>query len=171
MVVWSPPTGNRRSIAMVTRGHVHLAPNNRADTGFNRGFVELEGTEKVTVICYRHGGHSKAGNLSSKVRNPDRGIEQRVVGVEMEVDEWRHFGSSDHGVMIARPASRRSPERMHVSEWSLMAHSQPSRAAINSEIVNDQIERKCRPIQRIILKDDRSDNLSITNIRYFYLKT
>ena len=83
VIVRSPPTGNRRSIAMVARSDVHLTPNDRTDTGFNRGFVELERTKKVTVVCYRNRRHSKAGNLSSKVRNPDRRIEQRVVGVEM----------------------------------------------------------------------------------------
>jgi len=83
MVVRPPPTGNRRSIAMVARSHVHFTPYDRPDTRLNRSFVELKRTEKITVIRNRHSWHSKARNLSPKVRNPDRRIEQRVVGVEM----------------------------------------------------------------------------------------
>ena len=133
MVVWPSPTGNRRSIAMVARSHVYLTPYDRPDTGFDRGFVELKRTKKVAVICHRHSGHSEARNLSSKVGNPDRRIEQRVVGVEMEVDEGRHFGSSAHGAMIARPGARCSPERRQVSERSRMAHFEPFRFALSSE--------------------------------------
>ena len=81
MVVRPPPTGNWRSIAMVTRSYVHLTPYDRSDAGFDCGFVKLESTKEVAVICHRHSRHSKARNLGSKVRNPDRGIEQRVVGV------------------------------------------------------------------------------------------
>ena len=91
MVVWSPPTGNRRSIPMITRSHINLTPNDRSDTSFDRGLMELERTKKVSVIRHRHSRHSEARNLSSKVRNPDRRIEQRVVGMEMNVDKGRHF--------------------------------------------------------------------------------
>ena len=83
MVVWPPPAGNRRSIAVVARSYLYLTPYDRPDTGFDRGFVELKRAKEVAVICHRHRGHSEAGNLSSEVRNPDRGIEQRVVGVKV----------------------------------------------------------------------------------------
>ena len=45
--------------------------------------MELKRAEKVAVISHRHSGHSEARNLSSKVRNPDRRVEQRVMRVEM----------------------------------------------------------------------------------------
>lgn len=109
MVVWPPPAGNRRPIAMIARSHVHLTPYDRSDTGLDRGPVELKRTEKVAVISHRHSGHPEAGNLSPKVRNPDRRVEQRVMRVEMEMDEGRHFGSSAHGAMIARSGGRCSP--------------------------------------------------------------
>ena len=116
MVVWPPPAGNRRSIAVVARSHIHFTPYYRSDTGFDRGFVELKRAKEVAVICHRRSRHSEARNLSSEVRNPDRRIEQRIVGVKVQVDEGWHFGSSAHGAIIARPGGRCSLEKRQGTE-------------------------------------------------------
>ncbi len=83
MVVWPPPTGNRRPITMISGSHVHFTPYDWPDTGFDSRLVELKRPKEVAVIGHRYSGHSEAGNLGSEVRNPDRRVEQRVMGMEV----------------------------------------------------------------------------------------
>ena len=133
MVVWSPPSRNWRPLTMIAWSNVNLTPYDWSHTGLDRGPVELKRTEEVAVIGHRHSGHSEAGNLCTKVRNPDRRVEQRVMRVEMKMDEGGHLGSSAHGAMIARSGGRRSPERKLVSRQSQVAQFEPFRLAINTE--------------------------------------
>jgi len=140
MVVWPPPSRNRRPFTMIAWSHVNLTPNDRSHTGLDRGLVELKRAKKVAVISHRHSGHSEAGNLNSKVRNPDRRVEQRVMRMEMKMDKGRRFGSSAHGAMIPRSGGARSPARQLISRRSGVAQFEPFRSFKTFEILMTRSE-------------------------------
>jgi hypothetical protein len=70
-------------------GHIDLTPENRLDLGPARLLVELHGSEEVAVV--REGGRRHpqgAGPLEERL-DLDGAVEERVLAVEVEVDEGR----------------------------------------------------------------------------------
>ena len=55
------------------------------------------------MVGDRHRLHAQGRDLSCEVGDPYGGIEQGVVGVEVEVCEWGRLGPSTHGAIITRP--------------------------------------------------------------------
>ena len=70
---------------------IHLATNHRVNA-VSIGFViKLDGAKKVTVIGHGHGGHLLALHDAHHLFDVAGAIEQRIVGVAVEVNE-RAFG-------------------------------------------------------------------------------
>ena len=68
-------------------GQVGLAANDGIDL-FGLGLlVEFNGAIEVAVIGHGHGGHAQFGNAVHQLPNPHGAIQERVFGVEVEVDE------------------------------------------------------------------------------------
>lgn len=63
---------------------------NRLDPLLAGLVVEDDGREQVPVLGDRHGGDLPAGRLLEQFVNPARAVEQRVLGVEMKVNELSH---------------------------------------------------------------------------------
>ena len=93
---------------MIARRDVHLATDNRFDPFGESRAVELEGAKDIAVVGHGHGRHPELGDLFRKFGNPDRRVEQRVVRVQVEVNEWWRFGRSAHGAMIPRSSPENS---------------------------------------------------------------
>jgi hypothetical protein len=69
------------------RGHVHLAADDRLDATVPGRLVELDRAEEVSVIGERDRGHvERLGALEQRV-DLDGTVEQRVLAVEVQVDE------------------------------------------------------------------------------------
>jgi hypothetical protein len=92
---------------MVSGGYVHLAPDHRPHARLDSGAMELEGPENIAVIRDRDRRHTHPRHLFCEVRDPNRGVEQRVMTVQVKMDEWRCFGPSAHGAIIPLPFIRR----------------------------------------------------------------
>src|SRR5699024_8407163 len=69
------------------RGHVRLDADDRLDAGVLRGPVELVGAEEVAVIRDGHGLLALAHRLVDEPVDLRGPVQQRVVGVDVEVDE------------------------------------------------------------------------------------
>ena len=76
-----------RFIKPGSRGDVDLAANDRLHpTGFT-GSIEIHGSEHIAMIGHRQGRHTCCRNMRDEVLNLVRPIEQRILGMRMEVDE------------------------------------------------------------------------------------
>lgn len=78
------------------------------------------------------------------------------------VGSWRHDSATRQALLAGEKARFRM-----VADGTISALQGYNKFGI----INDQIEKECRPIPVIILNHDRSDNHSITNIRYLNPKT
>lgn len=109
MIVGLPAAGHGRTIAMIIGRHVHLAPDDRPNARFQGSPVKLECAENIAVVGHRNSRHIHRRNLLSKNRNLDRRIQQRIVGVEVEMNKRRYFGMPAHAAMIPRPTNLAPP--------------------------------------------------------------
>ena len=78
---------------------VHLTADQRLDALLPGVLVELHGAGERAVVGERHSGHLELGRPSGEVRDPAGPVEDRELGVNVEVDE---LGS--HGLAILRMA-------------------------------------------------------------------
>ena len=69
------------------RGEIGLHPDDRLDPGCLRRLVELDRTEDVPVICHRDRRHLAALRFFHQLLDPDRPVESRIFGVQVEVNE------------------------------------------------------------------------------------
>ncbi len=74
-------------------GHVDLAADDRLDAGLARLAVQLDGARQRAVVGERHGRHVEPCCLLDERRDPARPVEDRVLRVDVEMDERR----SGHG--------------------------------------------------------------------------
>jgi hypothetical protein len=88
-------------------GDVDLAADNRLDSLLSSFAVELDSTGERTVIRERDRGHLELGRAGGKVGNAARSVEDRVLGVDVQVDERR----LRHGRPILAPRSDGSGSR------------------------------------------------------------
>ena len=88
---------------------VDLAADNRLDSLLSGLPVQLDGARQRPVVGERDGRHVELGGPLRQVRDPARPVEDRVLGVDVKVDE-RRVG---HGppIVPTRPARRRLATR------------------------------------------------------------
>ena len=89
-------------------GDVHLTADDRLDSGLARFAVELDHSRERAVVGERDGGHLEPRRLLHEGRDPARSVEDRVLRVDVQVDEGRRGGTT-HGRAIVLP--RRGPWR------------------------------------------------------------
>ncbi len=70
--------------------HVDLAAENRLNLSGLTRLVVSYGAEHVAMIGHRHSRHPELFGVACQSTTADRAIEQRVLGVHVEVDELRH---------------------------------------------------------------------------------
>ena len=81
------PRGIRLPVGMQAGRHVHLAADDRLDPGFSGLLVELDRAEDVAVVGHRHRRHPEFRRFLHEFPDAHRAIQQRVLGVEVEVNE------------------------------------------------------------------------------------
>ena len=79
---------------------VDLAAEDRLDALVARRLVELDRARHRAVVGERHGRHLELGRLCGQRRDPARPVEDRVLGVDVEVDE---LGGHGRAMLIGRP--------------------------------------------------------------------
>src|SRR5262249_10671307 len=99
------------------RGDVELAAEDRMDPVPAGRFVELDRPEEVAVVGERHRRHAQLAGAREERIDLDRTVEERVLAVEVQVDEgprapaptptrWSRAASTRRR---RRPGSRPSP--------------------------------------------------------------
>ena len=86
-----------RSIRAIAGRDVDLAAEDRLDAALPRFVVERDGREHVAVLGDRHRRHLQLGGPVEQLADPARAVEQRELGVQVEVDE---LGSSAYSHSI-----------------------------------------------------------------------
>jgi hypothetical protein len=93
-------------------GHVHLAAEDGLDLLLLAGLVELDRAEHVAMIGEGHGAHPLGLGARHQVLDLERAIEQRVLRVDVEVDELGSHGgrtSPCHTALTRRRKGERAP--------------------------------------------------------------
>ena len=70
-----------------SRREINLAADDALHARLLRGHVEVDRAIQIAVIRDRHCRHAQRLRTLHQVRYPRRDIEQRVLGVQVEVDE------------------------------------------------------------------------------------
>ncbi len=73
---------------------VHLAPENRIEPARTRVVVKDHRRKQVAVLRDRNRRHLQPDGLVEQFVDPARAVEQRVFGVEVEVNELGHHSHS-----------------------------------------------------------------------------
>ena len=76
-----------RSVLDRARRHVGLAADDRLDPGGRRRLVKFDRAVQVAVVGDRDRRHLQFGRLFHQLLHPHRAIEERVLGVQVEVNE------------------------------------------------------------------------------------
>ena len=84
---------------------VDLAADERLDSLLLRVLVELDGAGERAVVGERDGGHLELGRAGGEVRDPAGPVEDRELGVDVEVDE---LGGQGRAILAG---SKTSPRR------------------------------------------------------------
>ena len=75
---------------------IDLAADQRLDAHLLRVLVELDGAREAPVIGQRDGGHLELGGAGSERGNAASPVEDRVLGVDVKVDELSQGPRSNH---------------------------------------------------------------------------
>ena len=86
--------------------HVDLAAEDRLDPLVGRRLVQLDRARHRAVVGERHGGHLQLGRLPRECRDPARPVEDRVLGVDVQVDER---GAHGKAIVVSRSAGQSDP--------------------------------------------------------------
>ncbi len=82
------------------RGDVDLAAEDRLHAGVARLLVELDGAEEIAVIGHRDRRHAERLGAREERLVLDRTVEERELGVEMQVGEGsRHPRAYSHSMV------------------------------------------------------------------------
>ena len=76
---------------------VDFAADHRVDALLLGVVVELDRAEQVAVIGHGDGGHFLLGRQVHQLRDLAGSVEQRVIGVAMQMNKGRGHGSSNPG--------------------------------------------------------------------------
>ena len=90
MIVWAAPSFCPVAGPAVAHGNVRLHPDDRFDAGLASLLLELPGGMEVTVIGNGEGGLLEFQGTPDQVVNPVGAVEQRILGMTMEMYE-RHI--------------------------------------------------------------------------------
>ncbi len=85
---------------------VHLAPEDRLDPLLGGGLVEVDRARHRAVVGERHRRHLELGRLPRQRRDPARPVEDRVLRVDVEVDER---GGHGRAIVEGRSAGHPRP--------------------------------------------------------------
>jgi len=85
---------------------VHLATEDRLDALLGGGLVEVDRARHRAVVGERHGGHLELRRLARERRDPARPVEDRELGVDVQVDERRAHGRA---MVVRRSAGQTRP--------------------------------------------------------------
>ena len=72
------------------RRHVHFAPEDGIQSARSRMIVKDDRREHVPVLGHRNRRHLQLHRLIEQFVDSARAVEQRKLGVQMEMDEFRH---------------------------------------------------------------------------------
>src|SRR5207244_6194651 len=106
--------GEEREVRVALRlrapvvGDVDLAPDERLDADLLRLAVELDRAGEAAVIGERHGGHLELGRAGGERGDAARPVEDRVLGVDVEVDE-RRSSQGESSVALAQDRTTAAP--------------------------------------------------------------
>ena len=76
-----------RPVFVRARRDVRLAADDRFDAGVLRFLVKFDRAEKIAVIGHGHRRHFEFRRFFHQLLHPHRAIEERVFGVEVEMNE------------------------------------------------------------------------------------
>ena len=68
-------------------GDVGLHPHDGLDAGLGRLLVEVEGPIHIAVVGDGDGAHAELGGALDQILHPDRAVEKRVLGVQMQMSK------------------------------------------------------------------------------------
>jgi hypothetical protein len=77
-------------VESAARSDVHLASQNRLDAALSRGVMKHDRRKHVAVFRHRQRRHVQPRRLVEQLVDSACAVEQRVLGVEVEVDEVAH---------------------------------------------------------------------------------
>ena len=86
-------------------GDVDLAADDRLDPFVPGRLVEVDRAGERAVVGERDGRHLELGSPLREVRDPARAVEDRVLGVDVEVDEGR-FGHGESSLALSPEGAR-----------------------------------------------------------------
>ncbi len=81
---------------------LQIYADNRLDALFKCLLVKLHHAKKVSVIGQRNRRHAQVGALPHQHRNPDGTVDDRVLGVQMQMNEGLSHGVSLRSPLIDR---------------------------------------------------------------------
>jgi hypothetical protein len=87
------------SLRAAVVGDVDLAADDGLDAVATRFAEEFDRSGQRSVVGERDGRHLEFGRSLGERRDPARSVEDRVLGMDVEMDERRGFGSG-HGRVI-----------------------------------------------------------------------
>src|SRR5205823_2930936 len=96
-------------------GDVDLAPDERLDADLLRLAVELDRAGEAAVIGERDGRHLELGRAGDERGDAARPVEDRVLGVDVEVNE-RRLRQGESSVALAQ--DRTIAARHRIAAWS-----------------------------------------------------
>ena len=81
------------ALVLVVRGsEIHFAAENRLHPVLLRGEEEIDRAEQVAMVGHRHRWHAQLRRLRTHLPHLHRPVEERVLGVAVEMDEGRAHG-------------------------------------------------------------------------------
>ena len=95
MVIDVAHTGAGLLVQPAAGSDVDLAADDGLDAGLLRGVVELDRAEHVPVVGHRERRELEGGGLGHQAVQAARRVEQRILGVQVQMDEVGHGGRKD----------------------------------------------------------------------------
>ncbi len=80
----------RRGAMIVLLADVEFAADDRLDPGLFGRVDKLDGSEDVAVVGHGHGGHAEFLDALDQVLGRACSVEHGVIGMQMQVNEFRH---------------------------------------------------------------------------------
>ena len=105
MVIWFRAGGRPRTEPSITWRDVGLHADDRFHPGLLRFFLETPGRVEVTVVSDRKRWLLELERALYQVIDPVRSVQQRILGVTMQMNEGHRTGN------IATPVGRRKARR------------------------------------------------------------
>ena len=82
---------------MRTRRNVGLTANDWFDPSLLRLLIKFDGSEEIAVIGHRYRWHPEFPRFFHQLFHPDGAIKQRILGVEVKMNEGIHKSAEERG--------------------------------------------------------------------------